>query len=107
MARSLLPGSPVPSHIASNLAGGVRAGKRMAVCLLATFWVHNEAAIPEDVRLQIFRRSFSTKSVEGRGIGSYSARLIMERYLGGSLIFRSSEEEGTTFVVTLPAPAAV
>jgi hypothetical protein len=66
------------------------------------FRVHNEAAMPEAVRLQVFRRSFSTKSPVGRGIGTYSAKLITERYLGGSLTFTSSEEEGTTFAVTLP-----
>ena len=69
----------------------------------AVFYVHNEAAIPEVVRLLVFRRSFSTKSPMGRGIGTYSAKLITERYLGGSLSFTSSEEQGTTFAVTLPA----
>jgi len=72
----------------------------------AVFWVHNEAAMPEAVQLQVFRRSFSTKSPVGRGIGTYSAKLITERYLGGALSFTSSEEEGTTFTLTLPAPAA-
>jgi hypothetical protein len=67
------------------------------------FRVHNQAAMPDAVRLQVFRRSFSTKSPVGRGIGTYSAKLITERYLGGSLRFTSSEEEGTTFSVTLPA----
>jgi hypothetical protein len=68
------------------------------------FSVHNQAAMPDAVRLQVFRRSFSTKSPVGRGIGTYSAKLITERYLGGSVSFTSSEEEGTTFFVTLPAP---
>jgi signal transduction histidine kinase len=70
----------------------------------AVFRVHNEAAMPEAVQLQVFRRSFSTKSPVGRGIGTYSAKLITERYLGGSLTFTSSEGAGTTFTVTLPAP---
>jgi hypothetical protein len=70
----------------------------------AVFRVHNKAAMPEMVQLQVFRRSFSTKSPVGRGIGTYSAKLIAERYLGGTLTFTSSEGEGTTFTVTLPAP---
>jgi len=70
----------------------------------AVFRVHNELAIPEAIQLQIFRRSFSTKSSVGRGIGTYSAKLITERYLGGSLTFISAEGTGTTFTVTLPAP---
>ncbi|MGA2077009.1 MAG: hypothetical protein ABSH52_26260 [Terriglobia bacterium] len=52
--------------------------------------------------MQAFRRSFSTKSPVGRGIGTYSTKLITERYLGDSLSFTSSEEAGTTFAVTLP-----
>jgi signal transduction histidine kinase len=69
----------------------------------AVFRVHNEAVMPDMVRVQVFRRSFSTKSPLDRGIGTYSAKLITERYLGGSLSFTSSEEGGTTFAVTLPA----
>jgi signal transduction histidine kinase len=69
---------------------------------VAVFRVQNEAAMPEEVKLQVFRRSFSTKSLVGRGIGTYSAKLITERYLDGSLSFTSSEEEGTIFTVTLP-----
>jgi signal transduction histidine kinase len=68
----------------------------------AVFRVHNETVMPKLVRLRVFRRSFSTKSPVGRGIGTYSAKLITERYLGGSLSFSSSEEQGTTFAVTLP-----
>ena len=58
--------------------------------------------MPEAVKLQVFRRSFSTKAGAGRGVGTYSARLLTERYLGGALRFRSEDGEGTTFVVTLP-----
>jgi signal transduction histidine kinase len=66
------------------------------------FEVHNEGVMTEAVKLQIFRRSFSTKNGTGRGVGTYSARLLTERYLHGTLRFRSEEGEGTTFVVTLP-----
>jgi K+-sensing histidine kinase KdpD len=68
-----------------------------------TFTVHNQAAMPESVRLQIFQRSFSTKGENHRGIGSYSMKLLTEKYLRGSVSFTSTEEEGTTFTVQLPA----
>ncbi len=68
----------------------------------AVFEVHNQAVMPEAVKLQVFRRSFSTKGGIGRGVGTYSARLLTERYLHGTLRFQSNEGEGTTFVVTLP-----
>lgn len=64
-------------------------------------YVHNEAVMPREVRLQIFMRSFSTKGPE-RGIGTYSMKLFTERYLGGKVSFTSEEGKGTTFTVSLP-----
>ena len=68
---------------------------------VATFSVHNPAAMPEEARLQMFQRSFSTKG-GGRGLGTYSVKLFAEKYLGGKASFRSEEGEGTTFYVALP-----
>jgi signal transduction histidine kinase len=65
------------------------------------FWVHNPAHMPRDVQLQVFKRSFSTKG-SGRGIGTYSIRLFVTRYLHGSVDFDSTEDHGTTFRVRLP-----
>ncbi len=65
------------------------------------FWVHNQTFIPREVQLQLFQRSFSTKGA-GRGLGTYSMRLLSERYLQGAVSFVSTPDEGTTFVVTLP-----
>lgn len=66
------------------------------------FSVHNAGAMPGDVALQVFRRSFSTKG-KGRGLGTYSMRLIGERYLKGRIFFTSGEEEGTAFFAVFPA----
>lgn len=60
------------------------------------FEVHNPAFIPRDVQLQIFQRSFSTKGA-GRGLGTYSMKLLSERYLGGRVDFTTTPEAGTTF----------
>lgn len=65
------------------------------------FDVHNPATIPRQVALQIFRRSFSTKAPD-RGLGTYSMKLIGERYLGGAVSFTTSEDAGTTFSAVLP-----
>ena len=65
--------------------------------------VQNDIVMPEEVRLQIFQRSFSTKAGHGRGIGTWSVKLLTERYLGGSVVFSSAEGTGTTFTVRLPA----
>ncbi len=71
------------------------AGERVA------FWVHTPVHMPPKVQLQIFQRSFSTKGA-GRGLGTYSIKLLSERYLQGEVTFRSTPEAGTEFVVTLP-----
>jgi len=65
------------------------------------FSVWNAGAMPEDARLQIFQRSFSSKG-SGRGIGTYSVRLFAESFLGGKVSFTSTECDGTTFTVLLP-----
>jgi nitrogen fixation/metabolism regulation signal transduction histidine kinase len=65
------------------------------------FSVHNPAFMPRYVQLQVFQRSFSTKGV-GRGLGTFSVKLLTERYLGGSVSFTSSKRGGTTFKAVYP-----
>ena len=65
------------------------------------FRVHNNGHMPRSSQLQIFQRSFSTKG-DGRGLGTYGIKLLTERYLKGTVSFTSTEEEGTTFRVSLP-----
>lgn len=65
------------------------------------FWVHNAAFMPRNVQLQVFNRSFSTKG-SGRGLGTYSIRLLTKRYLKGTVGFSTNEKDGTTFFVILP-----
>lgn len=70
------------------------------------FSVHNQSAMPDSVRAQVFQRSFSTKEGKGRGVGCYSVKLLTETYLGGQVTFTSDEVAGTTFTVELPAHPA-
>lgn len=65
------------------------------------FWTNNPGEMSQPVQLQMFQRSFSTKG-EGRGVGTYSMRLLSERYLRGVVTFRSSAAEGTTFTGRYP-----
>ena len=65
------------------------------------FHIHNHRFIPRDVQLQIFQRSFSTKG-SNRGLGTYSVKLLTERYLKGRVSFETDEEKGSTFTVVLP-----
>lgn len=63
--------------------------------------VHNKSYIPENVQNQIFKRFFSTKG-KGRGLGTYSMKLLGEKYLKGKVDFISSKTKGTTFYIQLP-----
>lgn len=62
--------------------------------------------MPEEVKLQIFQRSFSTKG-ENRGIGTYSIKLIVTEYLKGEVSFDSDSENGTIFKIDLPVSFSV
>ncbi|MBL4745284.1 MAG: ATP-binding protein [Flavobacteriaceae bacterium] len=58
------------------------------------FSVHNQAIIPDHVKSQVFR--------EGKGLGTYSSKLFIEKYLKGTVYFTSVEGLGTTFYLELP-----
>jgi sensor histidine kinase regulating citrate/malate metabolism len=65
------------------------------------FYVNNPGYMERNVQLQIFQRSFSSKGA-GRGLGTYSIKLLTERYLKGTVGFTSDKEKGTTFFIKLP-----
>ncbi len=75
--------------------GGERRGDQIEL------WVHNPGQMPRHVQLQVFQRSFSTKG-RGRGLGTYSMKILSERYLRGTVTFTSSEE-GTRFMLRCPS----
>jgi len=46
-------------------------------------------------------RAFSTEG-SGHGLGTYSIKLITEKYLQGKVSFVSNKQEGTRFTVQYP-----
>jgi len=64
------------------------------------FSVHNDLFIEKNIQLQLFKRSFTTKGT-GRGLGTYSMKLLGEKYLKGKVWFESSEQSGTTFFIEI------
>ena len=94
-------GNMVKNALEATPAGGeIRLGSR-ALADAVEFSVQNAGVIPRSVQMRIFSRSFSTKGV-GRGLGTYSIKLLTERYLGGRADFVSNREDGTIFRVRLP-----
>ncbi len=68
------------------------------------FLVRNSQFMPKEVQMQIFQRSFSSKG-SGRGIGTYSMKLLGEKLLGGRIAFSTDPQKGTEFRFQLPIPA--
>ncbi len=91
--KNALEASPMDSTITLNAT--VEADGFVVVA------VNNPTFMPREIQLQMFQRSFSTKGT-GRGLGTYSMKLLMEKYLGGKITFTSSENEGTTFFAAFP-----
>lgn len=82
-------------------AGGTITAGCHAAADGVEFRISNQGEMPREVQLQVFRRSFSTKG-RGRGYGTYSAKLVAERYLKGTVSFQSNRAEGTAFLLRLP-----
>jgi nitrogen-specific signal transduction histidine kinase len=90
---------------ASKKGGTVTVGCKLHNTFI-DFWIHNDNFIPRNYQLQIFQRSFTTKGV-GRGIGTYSIKLLGEKYLKGKVSFTSTEKDGTSFFASFPVKFAV
>jgi signal transduction histidine kinase len=98
--------SRVLGNLLKNAVEASQAGEMVSLgCAPADggveFQVHNRGVIPPDVAAQLFQRSFSTKG-SGRGLGTYSVKLLTERYLQGHASVVSTEQGGTTFRVWYP-----
>jgi signal transduction histidine kinase len=92
MLRNALEAAPTAGPVSLGFA------RDSASC---RFWVQNPGVMPEEVRRRVFRRYFSTKG-PGRGLGTYSMKLLTEEYLSGEVGFTTDGRSGTRFTVTLP-----
>lgn len=62
--------------------------------------IHNEGAVPEEIRENFFEKYVTHGKRDGLGLGTYSARLIA-RAQGGELSMSSSDDDGTTLTLEL------
>lgn len=70
---------------------------------MKVFSVWNDGFIQPEVQRRIFQRDFTTKDQPGRGIGTFSMKLLGEDLLGGRVTFTSSVEKGTVFRFFCPS----
>ena len=94
MLRNALEASGPGEQVTLSLAD---TGER------AELTVRNPAFIPRDIQLQIFQRSFSTKG-RGRGVGTYSMKILTEKYLGGRSASPPTRQRGRCSASSSPEP---
>lgn len=92
-------------NMAKNALEAVSRGQKIKISAKLVenkirFEVFNATYMKREVQLQLFQRSFSTKG-NNRGVGTYSMKLLGERYLKGHVEFESSTQNGTTFYIDL------
>lgn len=66
------------------------------------FRIKNNAIIEESIQSNIFVKFHSSKAESGRGVGTYSVKLLIEQFLKGKVEFISNEETKTIFTVSIP-----
>lgn len=92
--------------LALNAVESCKRGDRVGLSvkkngLSAEFLISNPSALTTEVRSQVFQRSFSTKGA-GRGVGTYGAKLVAERYLNGTVWFETRSDASVVFGVAVP-----
>jgi signal transduction histidine kinase len=96
----------VIGNMVKNALEACQPGERVTLgCKMVgdkvSFSVASPAFMPGNIQLQVFSRTFSTKG-SGRGLGTYSMRLLSQRYLKGSVSFESHPDSGTVFYAQYP-----
>jgi PAS domain S-box-containing protein len=94
------------SNLLNNALEAAPRGSRVTLDLIhgKDQWVvdiHNQGAIPQDIRESFFERYVTAGKPQGTGLGTYSARLIARTH-GGDITFTTSAKEGTHVLVSLP-----
>jgi PAS domain S-box-containing protein len=92
LMKNAMEAAPPGSEVLVTLkAAGGRAGVA----------IHNQGAVPPDLRARFFDKFATSGKHGGAGLGTYSARLSAEAQ-GGSITMETSEAGGTTLTVELP-----
>jgi signal transduction histidine kinase len=94
-------GNMVKNALEASQPGDTVTLMAAGTCDHVLFSVHNPVVMPRHVQLQLFQRSITTKG-RGRGLGTYSMKLLTEQYLHGEVWFTSAPNAGTTFYARYP-----
>jgi signal transduction histidine kinase len=92
LIKNALEASPPQAQVTLTLAP---TEERIHITL------HNQGAIPADIRSRFFEKDTTYGKTGGTGLGAYSARLIARSH-GGDITFTSAENIGTMLALDLP-----
>lgn len=67
-----------------------------------TLSIYNQGAVPAEIMDNFFGKYVTAGKKDGSGLGTYSAKLMVESQ-NGVIEFESSEEQGTTLMIALPS----
>ncbi|MDP3426434.1 MAG: ATP-binding protein, partial [Humidesulfovibrio sp.] len=73
-----------------------------AVCRVA---IRNAGVVPPEIRDRFFDKYVTLGKVKGTGLGTYSARMMVQAQGGGISMDTSDARNETVLAVTLPLPA--
>jgi two-component system sensor histidine kinase/response regulator len=68
-----------------------------------SIFIHNWGTVPPDMRSRFFDKHATSGKVNGQGLGTYMAKLVVTAN-GGRITMNSCEDEGTVVMMTLPYP---
>jgi CheY-like chemotaxis protein len=92
LTKNAMEASPRQGSITINL-------RRDAVGSLIS--IHNQGEVPEEIREHFFEKYATAGKACGTGLGTYSARLMIQT-MGGDIDFETSGENGTEVTVRFP-----
>lgn len=92
------------SNIFRNAVEASTEGQSVHVALkkegMATISIHNQKAVPEEIRDRFFEKYVTSGKKSGTGLGTYSARLMAEAQKGRIQLL-GSDSEGTTVCIVM------
>lgn len=92
LAKNALEAAPLGTQVTITL----EQAEAEAVILQ----IHNQGAVPQELREQFFAKYATSGKAGGMGLGTYSSQLLA-RVQGGRLSMATSEETGTTLTLVL------
>lgn len=68
---------------------------------IPTIWTHNEGVIPEEIREHFFDKYTTASKINGTGLGTYSAKIMVE-IMGADIDYTTDKKEGTKVIISFP-----